>query len=138
MLHDFLLDLIRLKFANKISEIKYYQRFYLNTIQYSLKCDLSKFCNSVIKYKQNIGSIELNICIRQLAFLICHEFYAIAFDFFDKRFTDKKSRFNHHQITRNLFYVKQTEFRKLQKLFCYKVDSKFYVITDLNNEYLFT
>ena len=121
-----------------MSKIKYYQRFFLNTVQYSLESDISKFCNSVIKYKQNLVCIELIICIRQLAFLIRREFSAIAFEFYDKRFTEYRSRFGHYQITRNFFYVEQTEFRKLQKLYCYKIDSKFYMITDINMEHLFT
>lgn len=138
ILHDFLLDLIRLNVENTMSEIKYYQRCYLNTVQYSLKSDNSKFCNSIIKYKQNIGCIELIVCIGQLAFLICREFSAIAFEFYDKRFTGYRSKFGHYQITRNYFYVDQADFRKLQRLFCYKIDSKFYMITDLNTEHLFT
>ncbi len=138
ILEDFLLDLIRTKSEDTISEIKYYQRLYLNTIQYSLKSEISKYCNSVIKHQQSIGCIEVIICIRQQTFMICRELSHIDYDFFVKGFADFKSGFGQYQITRNIFCVEQSQFRKLQKLFCYQIDSKFYMITDLNTEHLFS
>ena len=118
----------------ELENLESYFNIYLNTIQYSIYDSTTKFCNSVIKFDNQVGLVE----IITKDYLFCRTLLLVDNNLYHKDFKEIKSFYGVYQLTKRFFIVELKHLLKSKKLFLKKLDSILCLVSLLSTSHLFS
>lgn len=135
-------DRIRYFIKNIVSyddDICLYERLYFNNIVYSSELNKeTKYSDSTIIFKDQVGIISNIVKSNDLIFIICRKLNLFESQFFYIESNAYNSSYRVYTISRSYFYVKHSEFKDLKKLFSIPYEENLVFVNHFTSNHLFS
>ena len=121
MVSEYLCRTLNISISEEETSLIFFERVYVNSIQYSIHNTTKKFINSCIRYNDQMGLIEFIFKLHGKIFFLCKKLVQLEEDIVLSRY-NLKSCSGIYQITRGFFLIETHQLLTIKKNFYYMVN----------------